>query len=155
MPAFGLAPAFESALASRPSNKSAREGQAPVRYDLIFIGAGLICLLVGEAMGIHMGISQDFTLTPSHAHLNLLGWVTLALYGLVHRAYPGLGGKWLARVQCVIAIAGSVMMPWGIAQGVLHQDFTFAKLGALVVTLGTVLFLIMFGLKAFAKEAAQ
>jgi hypothetical protein len=32
--------------------------------------------------GILMAIAQDFTLAPAHAHLNLLGWVTMALYGL-------------------------------------------------------------------------
>jgi hypothetical protein len=28
-----------------------------------------------------MAASQDFTLAPAHAHLNLLGWVTLAVMG--------------------------------------------------------------------------
>ena len=36
-------------------------------------------------LGIWMGMHEDFTLAPVHAHINLLGWVTLALYGLYHR----------------------------------------------------------------------
>ena len=36
-------------------------------------------------LGIYMGMHEDFTLAPVHAHINLLGWVTLALYGLYHR----------------------------------------------------------------------
>ena len=32
-------------------------------------------------MGMRMGASGDFTLMPAHAHLNLLGWVTMSLYG--------------------------------------------------------------------------
>ena len=36
-------------------------------------------------IGIVMGTREDFTLAPVHAHINLLGWVTLALYGLYHR----------------------------------------------------------------------
>jgi hypothetical protein len=42
----------------------------------------------GMALGIHMGIAQDFTLAPAHAHTNLLGWVTMMLYGLYHRGAP-------------------------------------------------------------------
>jgi hypothetical protein len=40
----------------------------------------------GIIMGIYMGLAEDFTLAPSHAHLNLLGWVTMSIYGFYHRA---------------------------------------------------------------------
>ena len=49
--------------------------------DFCFLVAALSAL-GGMALGISMGITQDFTLSPAHAHLNLLGWVTMALYGL-------------------------------------------------------------------------
>ncbi|MGL5008578.1 MAG: hypothetical protein ACRC6I_01745 [Paracoccaceae bacterium] len=52
-----------------------------------FIAAALAGI-TGMALGIHMGIAQDFTLAPAHAHLNLLGWVTMTLYGLYHRGAP-------------------------------------------------------------------
>jgi hypothetical protein len=38
--------------------------------------------LVGIVLGIVMGIQQDFTLMPAHAHLNLLGFVTMFLSAL-------------------------------------------------------------------------
>jgi hypothetical protein len=38
--------------------------------------------LVGMALGIVMGIRQEFLLAPAHAHLNLLGFVTLFLAAL-------------------------------------------------------------------------
>jgi len=31
--------------------------------------------------GIFMGATENFTLAMAHAHLNLIGWVTMALYG--------------------------------------------------------------------------
>lgn len=34
------------------------------------------------SLWIYMGIAQDHSLTPVHAHLNLLGWVTMFLTGL-------------------------------------------------------------------------
>jgi hypothetical protein len=34
-----------------------------------------------------------------HAHLNLLGWVTLALFGLYYRAFPAAADTTLAKAQ--------------------------------------------------------
>ena len=44
--------------------------------------------LLGMAFGIVMGIRQDFALAPAHAHLNLLGFVTMFLSALYYRAFP-------------------------------------------------------------------
>jgi hypothetical protein len=44
--------------------------------------------LVGMALGIVMGIRQEFLLAPAHAHLNLLGFVTLFLAALYYSVVP-------------------------------------------------------------------
>jgi hypothetical protein len=41
----------------------------------------VVILLVGMVAGIVMGIREDFTLAPAHAHLNLVGGVLLFLFG--------------------------------------------------------------------------
>jgi hypothetical protein len=115
-----------------------------MRYDAIFIVTGLLCLLFGESLGIWMGIHENFTLAPAHAHLNLVGWVTLSLYGLIHRTYPGLKTSRLAPVQCVLAVIGAITLPGGIAYGLLTQVFTGAIIGSLIVITATLLFAIMF-----------
>ncbi|MEJ0060694.1 MAG: hypothetical protein WDM79_14455 [Terricaulis sp.] len=115
-----------------------------MRYDAIFIIAGLLCLLCGEGLGIWMGVHENFTLAPAHAHLNLVGWVTLSLYGLIHRTYPGLKTSRLAPVQCVLAVIGAVLLPAGIAYGLLHQVFIGAIVGSFIVITATLLFVIMF-----------
>lgn len=128
-----------------------------MRYPVIFIIAALLCLLVGEGFGIWM--SQDtarFSLHPAHAHLNLAGFVTLTLYGLIHRAYPQLAAAKLAPVQCLLAILGPVIMAPGIIIAINSgdQNVTFAIIGSLGVLLGTLLFAIMFvGKVAMTKEA--
>lgn len=51
--------------------------------------AGLY-FLTGVGLGVGMGISGDHHLFPLHAHLNLLGWVSMALFGLISRVLvPG------------------------------------------------------------------
>ena len=41
----------------------------------------VLYLIVGVGLGIAMGATENFTLRPVHAHLNLLGWTTMALGG--------------------------------------------------------------------------
>jgi hypothetical protein len=51
------------------------------RVALWFFAVAPLYVLIGMSLGIYMGASEDFKLYPAHAHLNLLGWVTMALYG--------------------------------------------------------------------------
>ena len=115
-----------------------------MRYDTILITTGLLCLLIGEGIGIWMGIGQDFTYAPAHAHLNLVGWVTLCLYGLAHRAYPALAKSRLAMIQAVLAIAAALVLPAGIAYAITSQNPIVAIVGSLGVLLGTAMFAVMF-----------
>ena len=55
--------------------------------------------LIGIILGIVMGIRQDFVLMPAHAHLNLLGFVTMFLSALYYRAVPEAAASGLARYQ--------------------------------------------------------
>lgn len=48
----------------------------------------VVYLIAGVALGIAMGVTEDFTLKPVHAHLNLLGFATIALSGLIYSVYP-------------------------------------------------------------------
>ena len=57
--------------------------------------AGLY-LLLGMAMGIGMGASENFTLRPVHAHVNLLGWVTLSIVAGVFKLWPQVAQTRLA-----------------------------------------------------------
>jgi hypothetical protein len=126
-----------------------------MRYPIIFIVAGVLCLLVGEGFGIWMSQSPErFPLNPAHAHLNLAGWVTLALYGLIHHAYPALAQAKLAPLQCLLAILGPVLMAPGILIAITSGEgsVTLAIVGSIGVLLGTLLFAIMFlGKVAMAK----
>jgi hypothetical protein len=81
-------------------------------WNLCFI-VGALAALGGMSLGIFMGISQDFSLTPAHAHLNLLGWVTMSLYGLYYRGAPSAVGR-LAWVQVGAAILGFPAMTGGL-----------------------------------------
>jgi hypothetical protein len=66
---------------------------------VIWLKFAIVYLMLGVAMGIAMGASQNFTMRPVHAHVNLLGWTTLALAGLIYSVFPKAGGSKLAKVH--------------------------------------------------------
>ena len=102
--------------------------------------------LCGMAMGIVMGIKQDFSLAPAHAHINLLGFVGLFISGLYYRAVPAAAATSIARVQVALAVAGAVIFPIGIASVLLgdHEKFLPVVVGgALMVLASTVLLVFL------------
>ncbi|MBM3548223.1 MAG: hypothetical protein FJX54_14835 [Alphaproteobacteria bacterium] len=112
-----------------------------------FLLSAVLFAIVGMSLGIHMGIAHDFTAVPVHAHIILVGWVTLGLYGLVHRAYPAMAESGLAWAQFWIAEAGAIVFPIGIALSIYKEQPLLAIIGSLAVLLGMVLFAVI----AFTK----
>lgn len=62
-----------------------------------------------------MGVEENFTLAPAHAHLNLVGGVLLFLFGLYYRMVPAAGTTTLAKVQGWLHMIGAVLFPAGVA----------------------------------------
>jgi hypothetical protein len=53
-----------------------------------FLQLAVLAALTGMGLGIGMGVTQNFQLQAVHAHINLLGWVSMMLYGLFYRIVP-------------------------------------------------------------------
>jgi hypothetical protein len=51
------------------------------RLSLAFFSAAVVYGVIGMIWGGFMGAHEDFVTAPAHAHLNLLGWVTMGLMG--------------------------------------------------------------------------
>lgn len=45
---------------------------------------------IGVMLGVAMGASGDHSLFAVHAHVNLLGWVSMALFGIIGTAHPSI-----------------------------------------------------------------
>jgi hypothetical protein len=102
-------------------------------------------------LGIVMGIRQDFTLAPAHAHLNLLGFVVLFLSALYYRVVP-------AAAASAIAVTGAVVFPIGIGCVVLYGPARFEPLvvaGAIIVFIGMLLFAFVVFTTSSVKVAAS
>ena len=108
------------------------------------IKVAAIYLVVGVTMGIVMGITHQFVLAPVHAHINLLGWATLAIIGVIYHAYPAAGETRLATVHFWIHNTTLPVFMVGLGFALTgHEAFLpVAIAGALGVAIGIVVFAV-------------
>ncbi|MFZ5722528.1 MAG: cytochrome-c oxidase [Pseudomonadota bacterium] len=64
-----------------------------------WLRVAVVYFAVAVGIGVFMGATHDHRLMPVHAHLNLLGWVSLALIGFCYRAFPAAATSRLAKTQ--------------------------------------------------------
>ena len=64
-----------------------------------FLRLAVIYAVTGVTLGIVMAASHDYTHRPVHAHLNLLGWASMALFGLWYRTVPASAETKLAKAH--------------------------------------------------------
>ena len=77
-----------------------------------FLRLGVLSALIGMALGVWMGANQEFTLRPVHAHINLLGFASMMLFGLFYRAVPEAARGWLPVAHFVLSVVGFlILMP--------------------------------------------
>ena len=113
--------------------------------DSLMMRAGVMFLVVGMIWGIEMGIRQDFSMAPAHAHFNLAGGVLLFVFGLYYRMVPLARESALAKWQGWLHIAGSILFPVGVAV-VIRKGEAFMVLpiiGSLIVLVAVALFALI------------
>jgi hypothetical protein len=80
------------------------------RVSAAFFAVGVVYVLAGMFWGMHMGEAQDFVMAPAHAHLNLLGWVTMGLYGTFYALTQRTMSSMLAWINFAVSALGVVVM---------------------------------------------
>jgi len=80
------------------------------RVSAAFFTLGALLLLGGMMLGEYMGSHEDFVLAPLHAHINLLGWVTMALYGSFYALTKETYSPRLAWLNFILSTAGVLAM---------------------------------------------
>jgi hypothetical protein len=106
----------------------------------LMLRVATVLLLCGMVFGIVMGIGNDFSLAPAHAHLNLIGFVLMFLVGLYYRIVPAAGAGVLAATQAGLHIIGAIVMPIGIVIADVYGNVAMVIVGSLIVLAATVLF---------------
>ncbi|RYE10237.1 MAG: hypothetical protein EOP22_05800 [Hyphomicrobiales bacterium] len=114
-----------------------------------FIIVAVIFALIGMFYGMYMAGSGDHLLGGAHAHNNLLGFVTMALYGFYYRAVPSaISG--LATIHFWVALVANIVFPLGIAMAILGQTPLFAAVGGGL----EIVAMLIFGWTVYRNRAA-
>lgn len=111
--------------------------------SIAFVTA-VITMLTGMSWGIFMAISQDHSTMAAHAHLNLLGWVSLFLMGLFYKGYPELDLSKPARIQVAVWFVGSAVLALGVA--LIHSEVPQGEPIAAMTSLVLLADMILFGI---------
>ena len=108
-----------------------------------FLVCGTVAVLIGMAWGIQMSATGDHALSPAHAHLNLLGWVSFAIYGFYYHLVPTAAASRLAWAHFGLTLLGLVILVPGIAMAISGAGETLAKVGSMLTLLAALMFLIV------------
>lgn len=123
------------------------------RVSQLFFKTAILFLIAGIGMGLQMSISGVHNVTGAHAHANLLGWVTMALFGGFYALNPAKAQGRLALVQYGVYTVGVVVMVPALYL-MLAGNPAFEPLvaaGSMIAFLGVILFAVL----VFAPDRQQ
>jgi len=110
----------------------------------LFIRVAVVYVVIGVLFGMVIGIMERFEFADVHAHINLLGWATLALAGLIYTLYPRAGSNrlavwhfWLQNIGLPIFIIGLFLF-----NIIGRPAIPIISTGAIIAILGIITFAI-------------
>jgi hypothetical protein len=75
-----------------------------------FILVGVVYLVLGVILGMYMGASGKHGPAPAHAHINLLGFALMMIFGITYKVFPAMAANRLAGIHFWLHLAGSVVL---------------------------------------------
>jgi len=114
--------------------------------------AAVLFVIVGMVWGLYMAISENHVTMPAHAHINLLGWVSLFLFGIFYHLHPLIDRSRAALAQVWVWMAGVVIQAFGVARIYTGHPSgeAFAATGSFIL-LGA---MILFAWLVYRRETA-
>lgn len=113
-----------------------------VKIAGIFMKAGVIYALIGFAMGIAMGATKNFEMKSAHTHLNLIGWIAMAVYAIYYQLVPEAANMGIAKVHFWLANIGLLVLTVSII--LIVKGFEAAETGAAAGSLISLISLMLF-----------
>ena len=142
-------PKLAAAKADGSRNHSTVSKVSVMRLSSVCFVYATLCVIAGMSLGIWMGVSEDHSLGPVHAHLNVLGWLSMAVIGLYLRA-TGRASTRIDRAQVITLGLGIPALVGGIAVFMLPTDdallgaiFPLALAGTFLCLGSMILFLVI------------
>lgn len=76
----------------------------------LFFKTAILFLIAGISIGLVMSATHNYDVAGAHAHINLLGWVTSAVFGGYYALNPAKAARRIAYVQYVVYTVGVIVM---------------------------------------------
>lgn len=111
----------------------------------LYFKTTIIFLIIGIGMGLQMSISGTHDVIGAHAHLNLLGWVTSAIFGGYYALNPAKASGRLPLLQYGVYTIGIVIMIsalYFMLRGNASLE-PLVAIGSLVAFAGIILFAVV------------
>src|SRR5699024_5698687 len=119
-----------------------------------WIKLAVLYFIIGIALGLFMSATLQLHWAAAHAHVNLVGWASTAIIGLVYAVYLKAGnnalGKWtfwLYNIGLPILLISMFMVQFPGAIAFAHI-FTFSGVGALALVIVYFMLLLLLNIKA-------
>lgn len=116
----------------------------------LYFKTAIVFLLIGIGMGLQMSISGNHNVIGAHAHANLLGWVTMAIFGGYYALNPAKAQGRLANLQYWVYTTGVVLIVPTLY--IMYPGYTalepLAAISSLIILLGVAMFAVVI----FGKE---
>jgi uncharacterized membrane protein len=124
-------------------------GIAMPQLSRLFFKTAIVFLIMGIAMGLQMAISGNHNVIAAHTHANLLGWVTMALFGTYYAFNPAKAETRFAHLQYLIYTVGITVLTPSLY--VLYIGYEAAEPLAAVSSLVVFVGVLMFAAVVYGK----
>ena len=123
-------------------------------WSLRLIRFSAIFGFLGTYLGSHMAGQMDYSLRPIHAHILLVGWLSVFAWGIFYNAYT-IKYKKLVTIHGILAMVGAVGLTGGMWLYNLNPfNWGYTLVMVLFIVGGTLLLLafLLFAVITFLTE---
>lgn len=111
-----------------------------------WIKLSVLYLVFGISVGLFMSMTLQLNWASAHAHVNLVGFATTALFGVIYSVYPGVAknamGKahfWLHNIGVPIFLVSTFLVQ---VSGMLDTAHIFTYLGGGAFGVGVIVLIV-------------
>lgn len=114
-----------------------------MKRGLLFIQLSLVYFCIAIIIGLVMSIQHNYVFTGVHVHVNLLGWVSMALFGILYKLYPEASETKLATFHLYAYNIFFPLMMIGLSLVLMKYEgigTPITAVSSIVVVLATIVF---------------
>jgi hypothetical protein len=127
------------------------------KYSKWLMRISAVYALIGALLGSDLAGRKDYTMVPGHAHILVVGWLTLFAYGIFYYLFKEIGMKRTAKLHAWTSLIGGGLMPLSMLVYYMNENtltmITFIS-SASILLLAIILFavLLFFDKKIFTQN---